>query len=387
MGVWSVTPATGTTITYTSLSSGIEQLVASQIISPPSGNPLLAVYDFPVFTLTNPSQYPSQHGPIYGSVPQEGYSLDYATGTPTKIALYAQNGFAQTDVSSNSANGGGSDGAPSNWTAWTGFSQLTDFTGNGGGSFGGCIAAGSTNNFVIQLGNDFGSNNNAASGLWVTTDGGANWTSPTIAGIDNQSPGWQWRPQFIRHILCADKASTGIFYAYTAGGPFGSSTAGVYKSTNSGSSWSLVHSGIFDTSNASQFNATMLRFPVRRETCSTLRGTGTASRNAADFPSIDRFWNNLDDRYQCNQCFCLRIRQGQTWGRGLPGYLYLRAGSGTFGLYRSDDNAATWTLLTGIYPINSLDEIMYVSGDNNTYGTVYLGSKGLALPMEHCHEG
>ena len=377
MGVWSVTPATGATITYTSLSSGIEQLVASQIISPPSGNPLLAVYDFPVFTLTNPSQYPSQHGPIYGSVPQEGYSLDYATGTPTKIALYAQNGFAQTDVSSNSANGGGSDGAPSNWTAWTGFSQVTDFTGNGGGSFGGCIAAGSTNNFVIQLGNDFGSNNNAASGLWVTTDGGANWTSPTIAGIDNQSPGWQWRPQFIRHILCADKASTGIFYAYTAGGPFGSSTAGVYKSTNSGSSWSLVHSGIFDTSNASQFNATMLAVPGQAGNLfytsgqqAPLPGTPQIFHRSIDSGTT---WTTVTN---VTNVFAFGFGKAKPGGGGYPAiYIYGQV-SGTFGLYRSDDNAATWTLLTGIYPINSLDEIMYVSGDNNTYGTVYLGFKG-----------
>src|SRR5262249_47498733 len=67
IGVWytdvqstSTPPAS---ITFTSQSAGIEQLVANQIVAPPGGKPIVASWDRPVFYVNDPDVYPSTHGP------------------------------------------------------------------------------------------------------------------------------------------------------------------------------------------------------------------------------------------------------------------------------------------------------------------------------------
>jgi hypothetical protein len=47
----------------------------------------------------------------------------------------------------------------------------------------------------------------------------------------------------------------------------------------------------------------------------------------------------------------------------------------TWGIWRSDDNAATWTQI-GDYPNYTLDHIKFVAGDPDMHGRVYLGLAG-----------
>jgi hypothetical protein len=54
----------------------------------------------------------------------------------------------------------------------------------------------------------------------------------------------------------------------------------------------------------------------------------------------------------------------------IAGYL-----SGKWGIYRSDDNAATWVSL-GANPLGNADTIKTISGDMQTYGKVYVGFGG-----------
>ena len=49
--------------------------------------------------------------------------------------------------------------------------------------------------------------------------------------------------------------------------------------------------------------------------------------------------------------------------------------NGIYGVYRSIDNAVTWEPL-GAWPTGSLDIVVTIEGDMNTYGRVYVGFGG-----------
>jgi hypothetical protein len=49
--------------------------------------------------------------------------------------------------------------------------------------------------------------------------------------------------------------------------------------------------------------------------------------------------------------------------------------SGKWGIWRSDDNAATWISL-GANPLGNADLVKTIAGDMATYGKVYIGFGG-----------
>jgi hypothetical protein len=187
IGVAFGSPSSGTTMAWTSMGAGIEQLVPRSGVTPPNGNPVIAFMDRPVFTITNPNRFPTDFGLDYtypSSRLQEGYSVDYASSSPAFIAVLAQANFDCCDTSGYSTNGGGADGAPANWTSpFAGFAGISDFGSNGGSYHGGAIAASSPTCVVITVGNGNADGLRAASGLWQWN--GTTWSSPTITGIPN----------------------------------------------------------------------------------------------------------------------------------------------------------------------------------------------------------
>ena len=46
-----------------------------------------------------------------------------------------------------------------------------------------------------------------------------------------------------------------------------------------------------------------------------------------------------------------------------------------YGVWRSDDNCSSWTNI-GTFPLDSLDFVSCVSGDENVEGRTYVGFKG-----------
>ena len=88
-GVWTTTqvPTSGATwstpVTWTDQTVGIENLVANEIIAPPGGNPILASWDRPFFEITDPNTYPLTYGPINSDTITAGWSVDYASSSPS----------------------------------------------------------------------------------------------------------------------------------------------------------------------------------------------------------------------------------------------------------------------------------------------------------------
>ncbi len=133
-GVWTTTqvPTSGATsstpVTWTDQSVGIENLVANEIIVPPGGDPVLASWDRPFFKITNPNSYPTTYGPVASDNIVAGWSVDYASSSPSFLVGIAD--WWGTEESGYSTNGG---------QTWTKFP--TEIPGAGSSFMGGTIAA------------------------------------------------------------------------------------------------------------------------------------------------------------------------------------------------------------------------------------------------------
>lgn len=86
IGFWTTTPQIGTTA-WNSISAGMEQMVARQVIAP-NGVPLVGVSDRSNFYLSSPNTYPSAQNTVYGNSYQLSvtWGLDYASTNTNYIA-------------------------------------------------------------------------------------------------------------------------------------------------------------------------------------------------------------------------------------------------------------------------------------------------------------
>ena len=169
-----------------------------------------------------------------------------------------------------------------------------------------------------------------------------------------------------RHIVAADRVKAGVFYLYNY-------LKGLYRSEDGGSTWALVHKG--EIGAWTGYNAKLRSAPGKAGQLYFTAGPQSGVK-----PAASPFMRSNDG--------------GATW-RPVPTVLEVMAfgfgkaakASGdpaifivgwvdkTYGLWRSDDGAASWTKI-GDYPLGSLDEIRTVEGDKDTFGKVYIGFGG-----------
>ncbi len=373
IGSWVSSPSSSTSSqTYTSNSSGIEQLVTTWIASPPGGKPILTAWDRPVWTVTNPAAYPSNHGVNYNQAITEGFGADWCSQNPSTIYLVANAGNSPFETSAKSTNGGGT-GTPSDWTLLTTVpSQI--FGQNG---FGGHVACLDSTHAIWQLGNE--------QDLFITQNGGTTWTNITSCSGVPVSPsvtGWGGADTLVRHIVAADRvANTYYAYNYFAA----PSTDGVYSISADGSTCTRVKTSQFDTSNQSNFNATLKTVPGNSGHLffssgpqlpvqglplwfNTGGGTGT--------------WNTIANVIDV---FAFGLGKAKAGFNGYP-TLYcwcsVDTGSGhntaSYGLWQAINVNTTpiWRKLDGWAVKGSVDAVYSIEGDADTYGLFYGGYYG-----------
>ena len=344
-------PSTQTAVVWTDITVGIEELVANWIVSPPSGNPIAAVWDQGVFTITNPDAYPSTKGTTNNSGGLGmGWSVDWASAAPATIVALI-NWQGPTEYSGVSSNGGGS---------WAQFASKS-YTPNN--NLGGNIAASSATNFVLVL-TDNGANSNQP---YFTTNGGTSWTAITMAGVPTSgTTGWNSAYFFDLQTLCADRVTANTFYIHN-NGLGAANTGGVWKSTDSGANWTRVSTSVMG--GATALLAKMRTVPGNAG--HLFRSSGKAS--GANFERSTDAGSNWSAVSGVTEVWAFGF--GVAGGGGYPAIYIAGFVSGVWGVYRSDDNAATWVAL-GANPLNSIDQITTVEGDANTYGKVYIGFLG-----------
>ena len=354
-GVWAASPS-GSSVAWSSQSLGIEQLVANTVISPPGGQPLVAVWDQGIFRINNPDTFPSSHGvePKFAA----GWDVAYAPNNPNYIVAIA-NWFG-TETSGYSNDGG---------VSWQGFA--TDTPTTAGGNISGSIAVASSTS-IIWIPTDNGGNTVEP---YYTTDGGATWHGVAIAGVPTTGEtGWDFAYYLDRHIVTADTVNIGTYYAYNYGPSGAPSAVGVYKSTDGGATWTHVYSSAL----AGGFNVKLKAVPGKAgELFFTGGPVGSDSINS---PANEPFeestnggttWNAVTN---VEEVYDFGFGQAKT-GTTTPAIYIAGWVSNQYGIWESDDNANTWTQI-GLWPLGSLDTVKAVSGDMNAYGRVYVGFNG-----------
>jgi hypothetical protein len=347
IGVWqSASP--GATMTWTSQSLGIEQLVATSVRSiPGAAGPLLTCGDRPVFYLTNMANYPSDHGPNHTYAIVYGSMADYAPSSPNIVVGIFNGEGATTDQSGISTNYG---------ATWSLYGTYPPLASNGklGGSI--CTKDGTT---IVW----FPSQNGQP---YVSVNGGGSWSPITMSGVSpTGETGWGYNMFLFRRILCVDAAGT--FYAYNYGG---ASKAGVYSSTD-GVNWTRVHTGRLNIYDG--FNAKLKAVPGVANNLFFTGGNVGGSISGSLYRSTDggANWTAVANVLEAQDVGFGKIPTGGSY----PAIFFAGWYNNVYGVWTSTDNAATFTNI-GTFPTNWVDQVSCIEGDMNNEGWCYIGFAG-----------
>jgi hypothetical protein len=334
------------TYIYNDMSAGIENLVANEILVAPGGTPVLASWDRPFIKISSLNSYPTTYGPVASFNIVAGWSLDYASSTPSFLVGIAD--FGGVDESGYSTN----DGA-----TWTNFA--TDVPGASGNNIGGTIAASTTQNFIWA----------PAGGVnpYYTLNGGQTWNPITLPGVSSWG-GFDWAYYFDARTVTADRVLPNTFYLYDAG-------VGVFETTNGGQAWTEVHTGALSPGDG--YNSEIMSVPGE---AGNLFWTAGIQGNGTNPPSSAQFM--------------MSTNQGGTWtavpnvldvicfgfGAPAPGQTYpsiyiVGYVNNVYGVWQSTNKGQSWTQI-GTQPAGELDQITTISGDPNVFGRVYVGFAG-----------
>jgi|GEM_PF-1929760 len=355
ISVWTApNPIADTAITYSANAVGIEQLVTTQIISPPGISPLASVWDRGVFTLSNPDVFPTIQYTNSNAVQQieAAWSLDYASGTPSFITSTVNSNISADNVSASSSDGG------KNWTAWP--SKPTN-AGNGG-----IVRASSTTNWVM-VNSDFGGGL-----LYFTNNAASSWTLSTISGagpfVDNHFNN--------RQPLAADRVTANSYCAVDDVQKF-------FSTSNGGSSWSATGATSANVDGA-VYRDKLISVPGNAGHFWYTVGGGQIGSH----PFNTHLWKSTNTcatftnvNANLKEIMGFGFGAPQPGGGGYPMVYALAYLNGTLGMQQSPDAGSTWAGANipagqSTWPANSLDQVDWVYGDMNVYGRIYVGFLG-----------
>jgi Bacterial Ig domain len=351
-GVWTTTqvPTSGATwstpVIWNSQTAGIENLVANGIIVPPGGNPVLASWDRPFFEITNPNAYPSTYGPVNSDTIVAGWSVDYASSTPSFLVGIAD--WGSTEESGYSTNGG---------QTWTKFSSELS------GVEGGTIAASTPQNIIWA---PAGSHQ-----PYYTLNGGSSWNAINLPGVSSWG-GFDSSAFLVQRSVTADRVQANTFYLYDPG-------KGVFETTNGGQNWTNVHPGYIESnSSLSGFNSSIQSVPGEAGDLFYTSGPqGTPSATPVNSP----FYRSTDGGATWTAVPNVLDVFSFGYGAAAPGQSYpaiyiVGYVNSVYGIWQSTNNSQSWTNIGGASMPNGLDWIDSISGDPNHFGQVYVGFHG-----------
>jgi len=327
---------------------GIENLVGSHVTWPPGYYPLLSCEDRAIWCLSSPNTYPQGYGPNYQYDLRLGMGNDYAKSSPNFVVALA---------------GGTGDGGPLTlWTAtdggvsntWT----LAPVQPSPSSAFcNGSIAVSTPLNWVVI--------SYADQKAYVTQDGGNTWFTPATLPT-----GSAFTPAYAQSVharwATADHVNTGTFYLLSGNG--------VYRSTDAGSTWTLMLSGTGPFNPNFGFNDVIKAVPGHAGNLFYIPGpilmnpTTQPSTSAKLLRSTDggATWNDVS-----NGSYTILGPNAYGFGKAAVGQSYpaiIMFGwiNGVYGIWESDDYCATWFTL-GTFPAGRLDLMNDATGNLNVY--------------------
>lgn len=316
---------TGGTITIKPMVSGLEETAVNALISPPSGAPLLsALGDVGGFTHTDINAVPSSMftSPTLGS----GTSLDFAELNPSDIVR-----TGQIDKTAN-----------------PNVNRIGFSTDGGKNWFQGQEPAGVTGGGTVAIASDGSSTVWAPAGTSVSfsTSFGGSWTAST--GIPTGA------------VVAADRVNPKKFYGFAAGT--------FYVSTNGGATFTATATGLPGSGNV------FVKAVAGHEGDVWLAGgaTGTAG-----------LWHSTNSGSSFTKQSNVTAANNIGFGKAAPGQTYpalytIAQIGGVQGIFRSDDGGASWARIND-------DQHQYgnigqaITGDPRIYGRVYVGTNGRGI--------
>jgi photosystem II stability/assembly factor-like uncharacterized protein len=241
-------------VSWTSQSRGIEELVANDVIQPIGQAPLFGAWDFGVHVKNDLDRFSTTFGPkerLLIAVQQLAWSpanpaFVVTNASDTRIGCCSQDGDAV--LAGYSLDGGRS---------WSKFASLPQPPGTEAGdpwrmSFGSiAVSANDTDNIVWAP--------SFHRSPFVTRDQGRSWSRIVLPGERLPYTGSHVALHYHRKTLAADRVAPGVFYLVHSGDGDNAALAGLWVTRDGGTQWSRVFRG--EIAPSSQYSAKLRVVP------------------------------------------------------------------------------------------------------------------------------
>lgn len=338
-GVWWADDLQGKNIVWNACSTGIEETCGNDIISPPGGKPIGAMWDVGVFRFDKASQYTAQRAVPYF---MSAWSLDWSPGNPQFIAAVFRN---HLDLEPHINEAGFSTDGGRTWSIFPAIRNKELPADLHYGTI--AISATSTENMMWA----------PAEGKlpYFTRDEGASWQQSSL-GEEVKTAGSF--PQSSPHKpLCADRVKESTFYLYHM-------DKGFFRSTDGGH----------------RFAKTKTSPPLRRFNSVLKSVPGKAGHiffaEGHQGNPVGGLWHSEDAGETWRQI--PGIEQAFNVGLGkpideqaYPTIFVAGVANGETGIYRSTNVGNSWDKITE-FPLGIFDWVDAMDGDKDTFGTIYL---------------
>ncbi|HJQ30759.1 MAG TPA: xyloglucanase [Pyrinomonadaceae bacterium] len=320
--------STTSQITIKVMAQGIEETAVQDLISPPSGAPLIsALGDITGFRHNDVTVVPAaQAAPVRGN----SVSLDYAELSPAYIVRAANGDTANCEKSLAVSTDGG--------TTWAAVAaQPSGLTG------GGVVAVSATGGGKIVW-------SPAGVGVYYTTGGGKTWTAST--GI----------PAGAR--VASDRVNANKFYGFKDGT--------FYVSTDGGKTFSATAAAGLPTSGNVRFKAV----PGREGDIWLAGGGETANAYG--------LWHSTNSGATFVKLSNVEEADNVGFGKAATGQTYMALYAvaqvaGVRGIFRSVDAGSSWVRINDDQHQWGRAGDTAITGDPRIYGRVYLGTNGRGI--------
>ncbi|SDU12473.1 Aryl-phospho-beta-D-glucosidase BglC, GH1 family [Verrucomicrobium sp. GAS474] len=336
-GVWWTRDLSPAQIAWRSESEGIEEVCGNDVIAPPGGKPVAAMWDVGAFYFDDVDLYTARRSqPGFMSA----WALDWCARDPKFIAgvFRSHLDFVPKANSSGFSTDGGK--------TWTRFAALENGTAPKELEYGVIAVSASDPDHLVW-------SPSAKKLPYYTADRGATWKQATLGGPSET--GFNSHPMSTKP-LCADRVAPDTFYLYTP-------QAGLFRSTDGGASFSKAGNPV-----ANKWGPMLKATPGHAGDLWFAAGDEAGLFHSTDGGAT---WTRLP---------ALRAAANIGLGKAQAddGYptLYVAGNvAGEWGLFRSVDQGASWDKLVD-YPVGIFDAIDAMDGDKDLFGQVYVGFSG-----------
>ena len=350
-GVIETKNASSATPNWSGNVEGIEEISVQSIVTPPAGAPYILINsagDVGTWVHTDLTKAPTLNAGL-------GWSNTDAADTLWDDPLYIV-GAGHINSSNTSVGFWSGDGG----ITWTHFASLPDASEtNSGGS----IAVTARNKMVLAPHNSVPS---------YTTNNGTSWVTTNLPALPVVGQGWSRG-----YRLAADRVNPNKVYAFDSGGASWSGSPGkVYVSTDGGHTFALSQGSVSAGLAPNAYWETSIAVNANAE------GDLWVADGNTVFHSLDSgaTWTKLTNFASANG-----VRGASTiaLGKAAPGAAYSAAVyvvgviDGQWGIYRSDDEGATWKRFND--DAHQYGGIGVMAADWNTYGRIYFSGTGRGM--------